>query len=127
MKYIATLNGKKYEVEIEKVNDYEPLTHEQVAELKPNQGTVKVKKADEVPVSISAGGEGTKVVSPVPGSIYDIQVVEGQTVTKGQVVLILEAMKMENEIVTAVDGIVTSVLVKKDDMVGRNDTLVIIK
>lgn len=131
MKYIVTLNSKKYEIKVEKVPDYQPLSREQTAAPKPTPASVSVSTATPAPVSASAStstvvGE-TKVVSPASGSIYDILVAEGQTVTTGQALLVLEAMKMENEIVAPVDGTVTSVLVKKGDVVDTESILIIIK
>lgn len=68
-----------------------------------------------------------KVVSPMPGKIVDVMVREGNEVTKGEPVVILEAMKMQNEIQSPVDGIVTSVEVKPNNNVMKDDLLVEIK
>lgn len=135
MKYVATLNGKKYEVEIEKVPDYQPLSREQAVAPTITPAPVSVTKptpapaptpAPELASTSEASGE-TKVVSPMPGSIFDMKVTPGQAVKFGQVLFILEAMKMENEIVAPADGIVTSVLVKKGDMVDTEAILAVIK
>lgn len=127
MKYVATLNDKKYEIQVEKVPDYQPLSHEQTAAQKSPSTSVPTPTATAAHVSALVVDGETKVVSPVAGSIYDVEVAQGQTVTAGQVLLVLEAMKMENEIVAPVDGTVTSILVKKGDMVERNAVLIIIK
>lgn len=62
----------------------------------------------------------------MPGKILDIKVSEGQSVKSGQTLLILEAMKMENEIVSPVDAVVKKVSVQKGDMVESNDPLIIL-
>lgn len=62
----------------------------------------------------------------MPGNILDVRVAAGTAVKKGQVLLILEAMKMENEISSPVDGTVASITVKKGDSVNSNDLLAVI-
>lgn len=137
MRYIATLNGKKYEIQIEKVPDYQPLSREQAAAPivtstpvsvpTPAPAVAVAPKAIPVPVSSPVAAGDIKVVSPMPGSIFDIKVTPGQTVKYGQVLVVLEAMKMENEIVAPNNGTVASILVKKGDMVDTDDILAIIK
>ncbi|MGB5822660.1 MAG: biotin/lipoyl-containing protein [Proteocatella sp.] len=136
MKYIATLNGKKYEVEIEKIYDYQPLSRgEAVAApiLAPVQAkmvqpiqVVKDTKKTSTPEPIAAA-EGKDVISPMPGTVWDVKVKEGQAVKAGQVILMLEAMKMENEIVAPIDGIISSILVKKGDAVDTDAILAVLK
>ena len=67
------------------------------------------------------------VKAPLPGSILEIQVKEGESVKAGNVLLILEAMKMENEIVAPIDGVIKSIYVKAGDTVNTNDLLVSIE
>lgn len=74
----------------------------------------------------STGGAGA-VVSPMPGVILDIKVKEGDSVSEGQTVIILEAMKMENEIVSEFTGTVSAIRVKKGDTVDTDAVLVEIK
>lgn len=137
MKYIATLNGKKYEIQIEKVPDYQPLSREQA--IAPTFAPAPVAAptetltsaptpmaAPEVASTSMTAGEAN-VVSPMPGSIFDIKVAPGQTVKFGQVIFVLEAMKMENEIVAPADGVIASVQVKKGDMVDTGAILAVIK
>ncbi|MEG0571194.1 MAG: biotin/lipoyl-containing protein, partial [Oscillospiraceae bacterium] len=64
------------------------------------------------------------VMSPMPGTIVDVKVNVGDKVKAGQVLVVLEAMKMENDIVAPTDATVTSVSVKKGDTVNSNDALV---
>ena len=68
-----------------------------------------------------AGGE--KITSPMPGTILDVKVAPGVAVKAGDVLVILEAMKMENEIVAPQDGTVAAVNVKKGDSVNSGDVL----
>ncbi|MBR7083598.1 MAG: biotin/lipoyl-binding protein, partial [Oscillospiraceae bacterium] len=68
-------------------------------------------------------GAGEKVTAPMPGTILDVKVSQGASVSKGDVIMVLEAMKMENDIVAPCDGSVTSIVVKKGDSVQSGDTL----
>ena len=110
-KYKVNVNGTSYEVEIELVSETEAAKSAQSA-------------AQQAP---KAAGEGEKVTSPMPGTILDVKVKTGDSVKKGQVLIVLEAMKMENEIMAGVDGIVTSVAVSKGAAVGTGDMLLTIK
>lgn len=137
MKYIATLNGKKYEIQIEKVPDYQPLSREEavatiatpapISEPKAIPTPVSELKATPVPASVVTKAGETKVVSPMPGSVFATNVTVGQTVKNGQVLFVLEVMKMEIEIIAPADGTVTSVLVKKGDVVDTATILAVIK
>ena len=100
MKYTATLNGKQYEVELERIDAYEPM---------PRYG--------EAPAAAPAAAGGQTVEAPMPGKILGIKAAAGTAVKRGQVILLLEAMKMENEIVAPQDGTVASVNVAVGDMV----------
>jgi glutaconyl-CoA/methylmalonyl-CoA decarboxylase subunit gamma len=115
MNYKVTVNGKSYEVGVERIG---AANDEIVSEKKIE------KKATETHTA-SAGSE--IVLSPMPGTIVNIPVSVGQQVKKGQTLLILEAMKMENEIVASRDGIVESISVSKGANVNANDTLMAIK
>ncbi|HWQ75593.1 MAG TPA: biotin/lipoyl-containing protein [Syntrophomonas sp.] len=68
-----------------------------------------------------------KVLAPIPGKILEISVKEGQKVSAEDIVLILEAMKMENEVYCETDGVVEAINVKVGDSVAANDVLLIIK
>lgn len=130
MKYIVTLNGKKYEVEVEKVESgFKPMSRAAAAVPAP----VPAPSAPAVSPSAKAGapasaeGGAVNVTSPMPGSILEIKVSAGEAVRAGQVLLLLEAMKMENEIVAPRAAVVASVAVKKGDTVDTDDTLVVLK
>ena len=108
---MATLNGKQYEVELERVEEYSPI---------PRAGQ-EMPAAAPAPAPAAAGS--TNVESPMPGKILDVKVAAGQGVSFGQVVITMEAMKMETEIVAPKDGTVASVLVKSGDTVETGDVL----
>ena len=148
MKYVATLNGKSYEVEIERVDEYRPLTAAEIASgvsapVKPVVAA-PVEKAAPAPAPVAAApaapaptpapaaapaasGSGETVVSPLPGTVLDVKVNVGDSVKLGQVVVILEAMKMETEVVAGCDGVVESILIKKGDAVDTDAALVVLK
>lgn len=110
MKYNVSVNGKRYEVEIERAE--------------AGHTTEKPDKSDN---RTAPSAESEIVRSPMPGTIVDVKVSAGQQVEKGQTLLILEAMKMENEIVAARDGVVGSVSVAKGATVNANDVLLALK
>lgn len=115
MKYNVSINGNKYEVEVERADAASSETS--------GEKHLEEKAIETQPVS--AGSE--IVHSPMPGLIVDVKVSSGQRVQKGQVLVILEAMKMENEIVADRDGIVESIAVSKGSNVNTNDVLLTLK
>lgn len=88
----------------------------------------KEEAPKEVPATApkKAAGAGKEVIAPLPGLIREILVKEGDAVTKGQKLMILEAMKMENEINADADGTITSLLVAEGDSVQGGDPLLTI-
>ena len=112
-KYKVNVNGTSYEIEIELMSETDAKAAQTVA---PAPAAAPV-----------AAGEGEKVASPMPGTILDVKVNVGDSVKKGQVLFILEAMKMENEIMAGVDGVITSVGVTKGAAVQSGDMLCTIK
>ena len=132
MKYIVTINDKSYEVEVEK-GKASIVKTTQVASV-PVQGTVPVTIAPvTTPVSPTAqpqtatpkAGEvsGDPVKAPMPGTIMAVNVQEGSAVKKGDVLFILEAMKMESEITAQKDGMVSQIMVAKGASVATGDIL----
>lgn len=117
MKYVATLNGKKYEIEIERVEEYKPLDRG----VTVNAPAPILAKA-AAPAPASAGGQS--VDAPMPGKILDIKVKAGDAVSFGQCVVVMEAMKMETEIVAPAAGTVASVNVSVGDAVDTGAVLV---
>lgn len=117
-RFNITVNGKAYDVAVEEITDGSA----------PVQAAAPSATAAPAAPALAAApapaaGEGTKVTAPMPGNILDVKVNTGDTVTKGQVLMVLEAMKMENDIVAPCDGKVTSVVAKKGDTVNASDTL----
>ncbi len=115
---IVEVNGTNYKVELEAPEKPKKTTVRPVTPTPRPTTTVTPKPA-------ASGKSGVK--SPLPGVILDIKVREGDTVKKGQTVLILEAMKMENNINATKDGKVTSIPVNKGDSVLEGTDLIIIE
>lgn len=132
MKYKVTLNGKTYEVEVEKgkailLDEYEALAPAPAQPVAP-EPTATVQQATApasapAPVNLAAG---ETVSAPMPGNILRVDVKQGDTVKEGQILIILEAMKMENEIVAPKDGTVAQVVTSKGAVVDTGSPLVII-
>ncbi len=126
MKYVVTLNNKKYEVE---VNESEAVL-KSVYDAPAQSFQPAPSAAAPVPAASAApaGGNvnGVKVTSPMPGTILNLNVTDGQTVKSGDVLLILEAMKMENEIVAPVNGTV-KLMVSKGSTVDTDQILAAIQ
>ena len=128
-KFNITVNGQAYEVEVEEVGGAvsaapvraaAPVAAAPVAAAAP--------KAAPAPAAApkAAAGAGDPVKSPMPGNILDVKVKVGDKVSNGTCLVVLEAMKMENEIPAPKDGTVTSVLVAKGATVSAGDVLVTI-
>ena len=118
-KFQVTVNGNTYEVDVEELHDGQTVSTPVSSAPAPK------KTMAPAPKKASTGSVGaTKVTAPMPGKIVDIKVTEGQSVKEGDVVVVLEAMKMENEIVAPKNGTVASVNVVKGGMVESGDILV---
>ena len=128
MKYKVTLNGRTYEVEVEAgkamlLDEYEAIAPAAPATA-PAAAPAPVAAPSAAPAASLAAGEPVK--APMPGVVLKVQVQQGQAVKAGQVLVILEAMKMENEIMAPCDGTVKQVLVNKGATVNSGDPLVVI-
>ena len=130
MKYKVNLNGKIYEVEVEEgkamlLDEYE---------AKAPVGAAPAAPAAPIPAAPSAApaaaaapsASGFNVTSPLPGNILNIKVSNGQSVKAGDVLIIIEAMKMENEVLAPQDGTVKQILVNKGAVVATGDVLLVI-
>lgn len=109
----VTVNGTAYKVEME--NAPAPAAP-QAVQSAPSAAPAAAPAAPAAPAPAPAGG-GKAITSPLPGVIIEVAVKEGQAVKSGQKVAVIEAMKMENEILATADGTVTAVLVNKGDSV----------
>lgn len=124
MKYIVTLNGKNYEVEVEKTDAV--ITAVTDAAATAAAPAPVAAPAPAAPAAPAASAEGTKVNSPMPGTILSVSAAPGKAVKTGEVLMILEAMKMENEIVAPCDGTVKQILVQKGSTVETDAVLAVI-
>lgn len=123
-KYRVKVNGKVYEVELEAIEEVPGSIAFTKKDDTQSQKT-ETPRGEEV-VNV-ASPEGTKVKAFMQGKIIDVKVSEGQQVQEGQMLMILEAMKMENEIVAPVSGTVVKIVVNKNDNVENQETLMIIR
>ena len=114
-KYRVNVNGTVYEVELEEITG--------AAAAAP---VAAAPAAPAAPVA-AAPANGEKVCAPMPGNILAVNVAAGDTVKRGQVLLILEAMKMENEIMSPCDGVIASVNTSKGSAVESGALLCVIQ
>ena len=133
MKYKVTLNNRTYEVEVEQgeamlVDEYEafaPAPAAAPAAAAPVAAApVAAAPAPAAPAASLAAGEVVK--SPMPGNILKINVSQGQAVKEGDVLIVLEAMKMENEITAPKAGSIAQIAVSKGQVVETGSPLVVI-
>ena len=113
-KYRVTVNGTAYEIQLEELTGAAPVSAPAAAPA----------PAPAPAAAAPAGGE--QVTSPMPGTILSINVTQGAAVKKGDVLMILEAMKMENEILAPKDGTVAQVVVQKGSHVETGSPLIVL-
>ena len=130
MIYVVNINNKEYEVEVEKGKANLIKTTE-IAPKAPEAAPVSTVASAATPVSeqvkVTETADGNPVEAPMPGTILDIKVKTGDKVKKGQLLVILEAMKMENEIYAPTDGTIVQILVSKGSSVNTNETMIVVK
>lgn len=133
MVYKITLNGRTYEVEVEEgkamlLNEYEAIAPVAAPVAAPAAApAAAATEAAAAPAAAPAVvGNGTPVNAPMPGTILSVNVTVGQKVTAGTLLCVLEAMKMENEILAPCDGTVSSVSVTKGATVDSGSALCVI-
>ena len=112
--YKVKVNGKTYKVELEAID-----------EVKSEASFVEQKK--EATQLTTSNGEGVELLAPIQGNIVDIKVKVGDKVNQGDVVLLIEAMKLENEVNANVSGVVSEILVTKGQSVSNKQLLLKIK
>ena len=133
MKYKITLKGRTYEVEVEEgkamlLAEYEAIvpTAAPAPAAAPAAPAVEAA-APAAPASAPVvTGAGEAVNAPMPGTILKVNVAQGQAVQEGDVLCVLEAMKMENDITAPKAGTVTQIVVSKGASVNSGDPLVVI-
>jgi len=126
MKYEVTLNGKTFEIEVEegKAIVLDERTAAPVATAVAAPAPIAAPAPTAAAAAPAESGSGNAVEAPLPGNILGVNVTAGQAVKAGDVLVIIEAMKMENEIMAPSDGIVTSVSVTKGQTVESGTPLV---
>lgn len=125
MKYIVSINDKNFEVEVEKGQATIIKTEEKVipaAQVAAPPASEVVSQAVKAPSNV----EGEKVLAPMPGVILNVKAHLGSTVKKGDALLVFEAMKMENEVVSPRGGVI-AFMVSKGTHVSTGDVIVVIK
>lgn len=127
-KFLINVNGNSYEVEVEEVRDGSPVavTSAPAAPAPKAAPAAAPAPAPKAATAAVPAGAAT-VVSPMPGTILSVNVKVGEAVKKGQVLCILEAMKMENEIMASGDGKVASVAVNAGESVNTGQVLIVLE
>ena len=134
-KFQIKVDGKVYEVEVEEVGGNESSTgtisvpQPVAAKVKEESASQKVAKPSSGPAPTkaqTASVAGEEVVAPMPGKVLQLKVSEGDSVKDGDTLLILEAMKMENEIAANTSGSIKKINVAANDMVDTGDVLMVI-
>ena len=141
--YKYTINGNKYDVAINEVNDTtakvtvngeeytveweKPVEEKPVVKVQPVAAKPTAAKAPAAQPAAAAAVSGHAIKTPLPGVIIDVKVNVGDTVAKGQTVVVLEAMKMENNINADREGKVTAIQVAKGDTVADGAVLIVLE
>ncbi|MDO7977191.1 biotin/lipoyl-binding protein [Oceanotoga sp. DSM 15011] len=128
------VNGKSYDVEVEELNNeiIENKTQQNI-DIKPQEKNIEKTIAKKEVIEpkkeekIIEKSSGEEILAPLPGVILDILVNEGQQINKGDKLLVIEAMKMENDIQSEYSGIIDKILVKKGDSVDGDQPVIILK
>jgi biotin carboxyl carrier protein len=130
-KYVIRVNGKAYDVEVEEIKGSVPVkTPAEISsppsqDVRPKPDHSSQQKAE--PVAGVLSGSNKRIVAPMTGTIVKVFVEPGDTVDTGDVLLVLEAMKMENDVIATIQGKVDSVHVTEGTMVNASDMLITLK
>ncbi len=125
-KYRIRVNGEEYEVEVEEINEggEKPTTS---PNKPPASSAPAAPRAQEKKKAVQSSGAPGEIKAPMSGKVLKVSVKTGDEVTKGQVLMMLEAMKMENEITANTEGKVKEIKVNEGDSVNPGDILVILE
>ena len=115
------VNGTEYDVEVEEIREDGSVAPQAVSRPAPAAKAAPARPKTSPKKAAAPSGTAGAITAPMPGTINDIKVTEGQEVKKGEVLLILEAMKMENEIKAPADGKVSSISVTKGSSFNTGD------
>ncbi len=134
MKYKVTLNGRTYEVEVDagkamltdEYEAYAPAPAAPAAPVAAAPAAAPSAASPAAPAAPAVTAAGEPVESPMPGTILRVEVAQGAAVKEGQLLVVLEAMKMENEILAPKDGTVAQVVVQKGSHVETGSPLIIL-
>lgn len=132
MKYKITLKGRTYEVEVERgeamlLDEYEAVAPVPSVPAAPVPAApAAAPAATPAAAPAAAVAAGTTVTAPLPGNVLQVKVSVGQAVKAGDVLVIIEAMKMENEVAAPSDGVVKQIVANKGAVVATGDTLLVI-
>ncbi len=133
-KFLIKVNNNQYEVEVEEIRDNSiSMTEDEMncTKAEPVQ-KLPAKAPTQAPAAVSSGKESSaggtdgkvKITAPMPGVILKVPVSIGASVKKGQVLLLLEAMKMENEIIAPADGVIASINVAEGNSISAGELLI---
>lgn len=131
MKYKVTLNGRTYEVEVEQgkamlTDEYEAYAPAPAAPAAPAAAAPAAPAAPAPAAAPAVTAAGEPVNSPMPGTILRVEVAQGAAVKEGQLLVVLEAMKMENEIFAPKDGTVAQIVAPKGSTVETGSPLIVL-
>lgn len=123
--YEVEIDGKLYRVTIEEISESQRSESKAISTNSSNENKKEIDRSIEKTeqTSTSASGNGKKVTAPMPGNVLEVLAKPGQTVQAGESVVVLEAMKMENEIVAPTGGVISAVDVRQGQSVESGDML----
>lgn len=119
---LAVVNGKKHVIQIDTIANLATITKTPDSPPISTASVPVIPKEQNAPLSVGSGS----IVTPIPGQIISITVSVGEDVRKGQKLLVLEAMKLENSITATMDGTVSEILVSEGDVVNQGQPLVVL-